>query len=103
MDNYEVSLKVNGNPIELSEFPRDFVARTLAGAATSLKGVNEVDSLALSLKFGKTKLSVNGHAVDLIKFPTLILASTLKGMLGVLSGVEGEISSADVKIMKIRS
>jgi hypothetical protein len=103
VDNYEVSLKVNGNPVELSDFPRDFVARTLAGAATSLRGVEEVDSLALTLKFGKAKLSVNEKAVDLIQFPTLILASTLKGMLGVLSGVEGEIASADVKIRKIRS
>ncbi len=103
MDQYEVSLKVNGKPVKLSGFPRDFVAKALVGSATSLKGVDRVETLALSLKFGKIKLSVNEQAVDLIQFPTLMLANTLKGMLSVLSGVEGEINSADVKIRQTRS
>ncbi len=103
MDQYEVSLKVNGQPVKLSGFPRDFVAKALVGSVTSLKGVDRVESLALSLKFGKIKLSVNEQTVDLIQFPTLMLASTLKGMLSVLSGVEGEINSADVKIRQTRS
>jgi len=103
VDNFGVSLKVNGNVIKLSGFPRDFVAKTLAGSATSLKGVDRVEGLALTLRFGKIKLKVNEQDVDLIQFPTLMLASTLKGMLSVLSGVEGEINTADVKIRKIRS
>jgi hypothetical protein len=96
--NYSVSLKVNGQEIELSGFPRDFVARTAAGAATSLRGVNEVNSLEMSLKFGKVKLSVNGERVGLIQFPNLILASTFIGMLKALNGVEGEVRAAELKL-----
>jgi hypothetical protein len=99
---YRVSLKVNGQPVELSGFPRDFLAGSLAGGATALRGVDEVDTLKLTLRFGKVKLEVNGAKIDLIQFPNLILANTLIGVLSSLNGIEGEVKSADVKIEAIK-
>jgi hypothetical protein len=98
LHNYDVSLKVNGTEIKLSGFPRDSVANSLAGAATSLRGVDAVKSLDLSLKFGKVKLAVNETKVPIIQFPNLILANTLAGMLATLEGVEGEVKTVDLKI-----
>jgi hypothetical protein len=100
---YEIKLKVNKKGIELSGFPRDFVTRTLAGSATSLRGVDEVESLELSLRFGKVKLSVNEINIELIQFPTLILANTLIGMVKSLNGVDGDVIAVDLTMKEVRS
>jgi len=103
LKSYTVSLKVNGKKIELSGFPRDFVTRTAAGAATSLRGVEEVNTLDMSLKFGKIKLDVNGEKVNLIQFPNLILASTFIGMFKALNGVDAAVTAAELKMSEERS
>ncbi len=98
MTDYQISLKVNNQPVELSGFPRDFLSRTLAGAASSLKGVDDIRSLELTMKFGKVKLAINGSPVSLKPFPTLILARTLIGMTSTLKGVEAEVVSLEIEM-----
>ena len=98
MTDYQISLDVNNQHVELSGFPRDFLIRTVLGAASSLKGVEEIDSLELTMKYGKVKLSINGSPVSLKPFPTLILARTLIGMTSVLKGVEGDVVSLEISL-----
>ncbi|HJX69986.1 MAG TPA: molybdopterin-guanine dinucleotide biosynthesis protein MobB, partial [Dehalococcoidia bacterium] len=45
-------LLVNGTPIPLSPFVKDFVHKTLLGMVSALKGVEEVRSLRISLRRG---------------------------------------------------
>lgn len=101
MRDYQISLTSNGKPVNLTGFPRDYVAQTLAGAASSLKGIDEINSLELTLKFGKVKLSINGAPVSLKPFPTLILARTLIGMTSTLKGVDSEINHLEIKMTAI--
>ncbi|MBI4180457.1 MAG: molybdopterin-guanine dinucleotide biosynthesis protein B [Chloroflexi bacterium] len=46
----EASLFVNGAPIPMAPFLQDLVAKTMMGMVSALKGVDEVQSLELSLK-----------------------------------------------------
>lgn len=45
-----VSLYINNTPVSLSAFPREFIANTLLGMASSLKGVGDVRSLTVFMK-----------------------------------------------------
>lgn len=45
-----LSLYVNNTPVSLSAFPREFIANTLLGMASSLKGVGEVRNLTVFMK-----------------------------------------------------
>jgi hypothetical protein len=101
MLNYDISLTVNGKIIEVTGFPKDFLTKTLVGAASSLKGVDEVDALKLSLKFGKVKMVVNSQPISLSQFPNLIIARTLVGTVSILKGVEGEVVSLEIEMKKI--
>lgn len=46
----ELELFVNGDIIPLNHFAKDIISRTLVGIVSSLKGVDEVNSLQLSLR-----------------------------------------------------
>ena len=98
MKNYEISLAVNANPVKLTGFPRDFLTKMLIGAASSLKGVNEIDRMFLTLRFGKVKMSINDIPIALGPFPTLIMGRTLLGTISTLKGVEGEISNVEISL-----
>jgi hypothetical protein len=98
MTDFNISLKVNGNMVEITGFSQAFVTRTVAGAVSSLKDVPEITTLELTLKFGKVKIAINGSPLSLKPFPTLILARTLAGMVSTLKGVEGDVSSLEIKM-----
>ncbi len=44
-----LELTVNGRRVELTEFPRGFLARTVLGAVSALKGVGDVETLQLRI------------------------------------------------------
>lgn len=46
----ELSIKVNGKEIVLTEFPRQIIINGLCGMLSSLKGVKDIESVELSLK-----------------------------------------------------
>ncbi|MCR4394796.1 MAG: hypothetical protein NUV31_10540, partial [Dehalococcoidales bacterium] len=99
----DISVTVNGQPLELSDFPRDFVANTVVGAAKSLKGVDKVEKLELTLNYGKIKMTVNDQNIPLTPFPTLILARTLIAMVSTLKGVAGEVNNLEIKLKNLKS
>ncbi|RLF59542.1 MAG: molybdopterin-guanine dinucleotide biosynthesis protein B [Thermoplasmata archaeon] len=47
--NYKTTLKVNGKKVGLSEFPDEFIQNTILGMISSLKGVDSVETLSISL------------------------------------------------------
>lgn len=97
-ENFKATLAVNGNLIELTGFPEEYLASTLAGAVSSLKHTEEIKKLELTVNYGKVKLNLNGNQVPLGPFPTLMIANTLIGMVSTLKGVEGKVTSLEIKM-----
>ena len=48
-----ISLKVNGKNIPLTEFPEEFIQNTLVGMVSSLKGVEEIETIELFITVKK--------------------------------------------------
>jgi hypothetical protein len=100
-DAYQAKLNVNGQPVDLTGFPEEFLAKTLAGAVSSLKKTEEVRELDLTMSFGKVKLTLNGNAIPLGPFPNLVITNTLVGMVGTLKGVEGKVTKLEIKMQAV--
>ena len=50
LEKGDVKITVNGNELAITEFPNDIIANTLTGLASSLKDVDKIDSLDISVK-----------------------------------------------------
>ena len=93
----DTKLLVNQTPIELTEFPGEFLAKTVVGAVSALKGTGEIQSLELHLEQGKVRIIVNGTELALSPFPNDIIARTLTGLVSSLKGVD-RIESLEVSV-----
>ena len=45
----DVSIKVNGKDIPLTGFPEEFIANTIIGMISSLKGVDEIKDVEIKI------------------------------------------------------
>ena len=95
--SFEATLQVNNVSIDLTPFPEQFLARTVAGAVSSLRGAEEIRSLELYLERGDVRIIVNGDELPLTPFPNDIIANTLIGLVSSLKGV-GKIDSLNVSV-----
>lgn len=95
--NFETKLQVNNVSVELNPFVEEFLARTVAGAVSSLKGTEDIQSLELYLEQGDIKIVVNGNELSLTPFPKDIITNTIMGLVSSLKGV-GEIDSLKISI-----
>lgn len=46
----ELDIKVNGEKIPLTEFPSEIISNTIQGMVQSLKGVEDIETVEISLK-----------------------------------------------------
>jgi hypothetical protein len=90
-------LEVNKASVELNRFAGDFLARTVLGAVSSLKGAEEIHSLQLLLERGDVKITVNGDEVPLTPFPEEIIINTITGLVSSLKGVD-KIDSLKINV-----
>ena len=67
--NLGAELVVNKVSIKLNPFAEQFLARTVVGAVSSLKGAENIRGLELYLARGDIKLVVNGNELSLTPFP----------------------------------
>lgn len=86
--SFKAELWGNGVSIDLNPFVEEFLARTVAGAVSSLKGVEEVRSLELRLERGDVSIIVDRNELVLTSFVNDIVASTLIGLVSALRGVD---------------
>jgi len=93
--NLSTELEVNKVSVELNAFAEQFLARTIVGAVSSLKGTENIRELELSLAQGDVKLIVNGTELPLTPFPKEILTGTIIGLVSSLKGV-GKIDSLKI-------
>ena len=95
--NLEAQLTVNKIPIKLNPFAEQFLARTVVGAVSSLRGTENVRDTELCLNKGDVKLIVNGNELPLTPFPKEILANTITALVSSLKGV-GKIDSLKITV-----
>ena len=84
---FKADLCVNNLSIELNPFIEEFLSRIVAGAVSSLRGVEAIQSLELSLDHGDVKVMVNGDELLVTAFPNEIIANTITGLVSSLKGV----------------
>ena len=87
-ESFKATLQVNKTSIELNSFVEQFLAQVVFGAVSSLKGVEDVQSLELYLEQGDTNIIIDGDELPLIPFPKEIITNTIVGLVSSLKGVE---------------
>jgi len=95
--NLGAELVVNKVSIKLNPFAEQFLARTVVGAVSSLKGTENIRGLELYLEQGDAKLVVNGNELPLTPFPKEIFTNTITGLVSSLKGV-GKIDSLKITV-----
>ncbi len=86
--NLGAELVVNKVSIKLNRFAEQFLARTVVGAVSSLKGAENIRGLEFHLERGEVKLVVNGVELPLTPFPKDIITNTITGLVSSLKGVD---------------
>jgi hypothetical protein len=95
--NLGAELVVNKVSIKLNPFAEQFLARTIVGAVSSLKGAGNIRDVELYLEQGDVKLMVNGNELPLTPFPKEILTNTITSLVSSLKGV-GKIDSLKITV-----
>jgi hypothetical protein len=95
--NLGAQLAVNRASIKLNPFAEQFLARTVVGAVSSLKGTEKIRGLELYLERGDVKLVVNGNELPLTPFPKEIFTNTITGLVSTLKGV-GKIDGLKITV-----
>ena len=95
--NLKAELAVNKVSIKLNPFAEQFLARTVVGAISSLRGTENVRDTELCLNNADVKLIVNGNELPLTPFPKEILANTITALVSSLKGV-GKIDSLKITV-----
>lgn len=95
--NLGADLAVNKVSVKLNPFAEQFVARTVVGAVSSLKGTEDIRNLELYLNRGDVRLVLNGNDLPLTPFPKEILTNTITGLVSSLKGV-GKIDTLKITV-----
>lgn len=96
-ENFRVELVINKESIELNPFIEEFLARTVVGAVSSLRGAENIRDMELYLEQGDVKLFVNGNELSLTPFPKDIITNTITGLVSSLKGVD-KIDSLKINV-----
>ena len=99
MASRQVSLSVNDVPIELDDFVQGFIERTIGGMLSTLKGIGEVEVLAISIEGDRVAINLNNTMVPINPFVNKIIRSTIVGMVSSLKGVT-EINRLNINIRR---
>ena len=83
--------------IELNPFAERFLARTVVGAVSSLKGAENIRDLELHMERDDVKIVVNGNELPLASFPKEIITGTITGLVSSLKEVN-KVDSLRVKV-----
>jgi hypothetical protein len=98
MPQFTTTLTVNATPIELFDFPQEFLTQTILAAVSTLKKVGEIKELDVSFQSGETTVIVNGIDIPLGHFPASFIVGTFSGLVSVLKGVDKNIESFQIKV-----
>jgi len=94
---FKATLQINDESVEINPFIENFLARTVIGAVSSLKGTEDVQNLECRLAQGDLELIVDGSEIPLTTFPRDIITNTIVGLVSSLKGVD-KIDSLEINI-----
>jgi hypothetical protein len=95
----EVTLSVNGNPIQTDYFVAAFIDHTVSGMIESLEGTSPVQRLILSIDGEKVTINLNGgNLVPVNAFASKIMKSTINGFLAPLKGVTFPVEKVQITL-----
>jgi len=97
MASTEVSLYINGEPLQIKEFVQDLIRVVVIGMLSSLKGVEGIKSVNLSIVGDEVGVVVNGAAVPSNAFVQEFLKNTVDGMVASLKDV-GKVDKLEIII-----
>lgn len=95
----QVSLLVNGQPVELDYFVQGFIDHTIGGILASLRDTGEIKSVDISIEGDEVTIILNDTLVPTNPFVSKITRNTIVAMISSLKGV-GEVSKANVNIKR---
>lgn len=95
----QLSLTVNGKPINTDYFVAGFIDHTVSGMVESLEHTGEIKELNLSINGDKVAIKLNGEEVPVNVFVTKIIKSTTLGMVAPLKGVD-QVENLSIAIKK---
>jgi len=98
--NLRAELEVNNVSVELNPFVEEFLAQTVVGAVSSLKGAENIRELKLRIGGGDVNIAVNGQELPLTPFPRDIITSTIIGLVSSLKDI-GKIDNLRVTVRAI--
>ncbi len=90
-------LKVNDTPVELNQFTEQFLAGTVIGGVSSLRGADSIRDIELRLERGDVTVVVNGNQLPITPLPGEIITNTITGLVSTLKGV-GKIESLRIYV-----
>lgn len=93
----KAKLRVDKISVDMNPFVEEFVARTVVGMITPLRGAENMQSVEIHQEKGDVKITVNGNEVPLTPFPNDIICSTLTGLVSSLKEVD-KINSLDISV-----
>jgi len=96
-EKLKASLLVNNISIDLNDYSEQFLANTVMGAVSSLKGAEDIRNLELYLEQGNVRVTADGNELSLTPFPNDIIANTVIGLVSSLKGV-GKIDTLRVDV-----
>ncbi|MFU8796422.1 MAG: hypothetical protein ACNA7X_03890 [Dehalococcoidia bacterium] len=95
--NLSAELRVNNMTVELNSFTEQFLARTVIGGVSALRGAESIRDLELHLEQGDVTLVVNGDELPITPFPGEIITNTVTGLVSSLKGI-GKIESLRIRV-----
>ncbi|MFC1912463.1 hypothetical protein ACFLXG_04850 [Chloroflexota bacterium] len=95
----EVSLLVNGTPVNLNDFAQRFFDSTLGGMLAPLDDIGEIKTLDISIEDETIIIYLNGTQLPTNFFVSNIFRNALTGMVSSLKGV-GEVKKIELSIKK---
>ena len=96
--SFKAKLRMNKITVEMNAFVEDFLARTVVGMVSSLRGVDKIHSLEIHKEKGDVKVTVNGNEIPLTPFPNNIIRNTLTALISSLKDGDKKIDSWDINV-----
>ena len=87
-EKFQAKLLVDNKPIEMIPFVEELLARVSVGAASALKGVEDVKRMEIHKNDNDMTIMINDKKIALSQFPIKVITSTLSGLILTLKGAD---------------